>query len=334
MKPKLLVIECWGLGDLAIASPFLQAACERFAVTLLAKPYALDLQDRFWPDVKVVPFKAPWTVFRGKYRLLTWAWPAVLGTLRQLSKERFDCALSARWDPRDHLLLRVVGARQRLGFPRAGSGAFLTHRLERPAPAAHHYEHWRVLALACGLEIPPRSALLASRRRRPGGVIIHTGAAQPVRVWPLPRYLHLARQLRAAGHAVRLVCDPEQRAWWLAAGEPDVATPLVVRDLLEIIDASACFIGNDSGPGHLAAFCGLPTFTIFGPQLPEWFAPLHPDAQVVEGKPCPYKPCSDYCRFPVAHCIQNLDQESVTRDALAFVGRWLNRPALAHAGAT
>ena len=74
-KPKLLVVELWGLGDLVIATPFLQAASRKFAVTLLAKPYALDLQPRLWPDVQVVPFVAPWPAFRHKYRPLRWPWP-------------------------------------------------------------------------------------------------------------------------------------------------------------------------------------------------------------------------------------------------------------------
>ena len=74
LKQKLLVVELWGLGDLVIATPFLQAAAEKFDVTLLAKPYARDLKPRFWPDVNVVPFIAPWTAFRRKYRLHSWPW--------------------------------------------------------------------------------------------------------------------------------------------------------------------------------------------------------------------------------------------------------------------
>ena len=42
-----LVIELWGIGDLAIATPFLQAATAKYDVTLLAKPHALDLQKTF-----------------------------------------------------------------------------------------------------------------------------------------------------------------------------------------------------------------------------------------------------------------------------------------------
>ena len=73
MKPKLLIVELWGLGDLAIATPFLRAAAEKFAVTLVAKPYARDLQPRLWPEVQVETFTAPWTAFQHKYRL--WRWP-------------------------------------------------------------------------------------------------------------------------------------------------------------------------------------------------------------------------------------------------------------------
>jgi hypothetical protein len=62
---------------------------------------------------------------------------------------------------------------------------------------------------------------------------------------------------------------------------------------------------------HLAAFCGVPTFAIVGPQLPEWFAPRHPVAEWIEGKACPYKLCSDYCRFPTPHCLWNIGEEEV-----------------------
>jgi ADP-heptose:LPS heptosyltransferase len=79
-------------------------------------------------------------------------------------------------------------------------------------------------------------------------------------------------------------------------------------------------IGNDSGPGHIAAAKGLPTFTIFGPQLPEWFAPRSPNAWWIEGKACPYKPCSDYCHFPVAHCLERITEEEVWESVTNFLG--------------
>ena len=99
MKPQLLVVELWGLGDLVIATPFLRAASEHYAVTLLAKPYAQDLQVRFWSEVRVVPFTAPWTAFT--HRSLLWSWPGGrnIRLRRTLAAERFEFGLSARWDP-------------------------------------------------------------------------------------------------------------------------------------------------------------------------------------------------------------------------------------------
>ncbi len=329
MKPKLLVIELWGLGDLVIASPFLQAASQRYRVTLLAKPYAVDLQPRFWPDVKVVPFVAPWTAFKHKYRLWTWPWGKMIRLLHGLAAERFDFGLSARrgtgggGDPRDHLLLWLARAKTRLGFARWGSRIFLAKSPARPVPHAHRYENWRVMAQALGFEVPLREALVLPKLRPAGEVLVHSGAGQPVRVWPLDRYRNLVARLRQAGYRVQVACDPEQRNYWLAAGEKTVATPRSVTELFAMADRAAAFIGNDSGPGHLAAFCGVPTFTLFGPQMPEWFAPLHPGSAWLEGKACPYKPCSDYCRFPVAGCIVNTGEDEVWTMVERFVARAL-----------
>ena len=331
VKAKLLVVELWGLGDLIIATPFLQAASQRLEVTLVAKPYAMDLQRRFWPDVSVVPFVAPWTAFRfkDKYRLYAWPWREMFRLLKRLAAQRFDFGLSARWgDPRDHLLLLLAGAKTRLGFPRLGSRIILTKPLARPDPQAHRYEYWRVMARVLGFDMPAREALGLPHLHPNGDVLVHTGAGQPVRVWPLERYRTLAARLRGKGYRVQIACDPDQRTWWLQAGEKEAATPRTVTELLALADRAGAFVGNDSGPGHLAAFCGVPTFTLFGPQLSEWFAPLHPASEWLEGKACPYKPCSDYCRFPAPYCMVNSAEEEVCALVESFAARNL-RPTAA-----
>jgi len=309
LKPKLLIVELWGLGDLVIATPFLRAAAEQLDVTLLAKPFAQDLQRRLWPDVRVVTFVAPWTAFKSKYHL--WRWPLLemIRLRRKLAAEHFDYGLSARWDPRDHLLLKLFGAQNRLGFPRMGSQLFLTLPVTRAKPEDHRYESWRVIGRALNVPLPPREKILQPASCGGRTVLIHSGAGQPVRVWPLREYRQLAVRLREKAFSVQVACDPDQREWWLQAGEAEVATPTTVTELIALIDRAFAFVGNDSGPGHLAAFCGVPTFTLFGPQLPEWFAPLHPAAEWIEGKACPYKPCSDYCRFATPHCLWNITEE-------------------------
>jgi heptosyltransferase-2 len=331
MKPRLLVVVLWGLGDLVIATPFLRAASARYAVTLLARPNALDLQARFFPEARFIPFVAPWTAFRRKYRLLSWPWLSMFRLGRMLAAEKFAYGVSAHWDPRDHLLLRLVRARTRLGFPRLGSQVFLDRPLARLDPATHRYENWRVLAQALGFALPPRQELVLPRPRPHGEVLVHTGAGQPVRVWPLERYQRLVGRLRQEGRRVQVACDLDQREWWRQAGEPNVAAPRSVAELAALVDRAGAFIGNDSGPGHLAALSGVPTFTIFGPQLPDWWAPLHPASEWLEGKPCPYKPCFDYCRFASPCCLLDSGEEEVAGHVQAFLQRVLPAEAPARA---
>jgi heptosyltransferase-2 len=320
LKPKLLIIELWGVGDLVIATQFLRAASEKYGVTLVAKPYAQELQPRLWPELQVIPFIAPWTKFNGKYRLWQWPWRGLYRLRQQLAAAQFDVGLSARWDPRDHLLLALAGARKRLGFPRVGSGMYLNQPVTKPASDAHRYEYWCALANALDLKLPARDAIPVPPARK-GKILVHTGAGQTVRVWPLERFRDLVRRLREHGFVVLVACDADQRSWWLAGGETSVSTPQTISELLKLTDGAGVFIGNDSGPGHLAAFNGVPTFTLFGPQLPEWFAPLHPQAAWIEGPICPYRPCSDYCLFPLPHCLWDLDCDTVWREVGAFVAR-------------
>ncbi len=324
VKPKLLVLELWGLGDLVIATPFIRAAAEKYAVTLLAKPFALEMRPCLWPAVEVVPFTAPWTAFRfgSKYGVWRWPWATMVRLRRELRAAQFDCAVSGRWDPRDHFLLQAMGARERLGFPRLKSGCFLTRQLPQPDPLAHRYEYWRAAGQALGLALPAREDLLPPVRQPAATALMHSGARLPARTWPLAKFQQLAARLRQANLPVQIACDPGQLAWWRQQGE-NVACPRNVGELLALLDRAGIFIGNCSGPGHLAAITGVPTFTVYGPSLPEWFAPLHPAAEWFEGRACPYKPCSDYCRFAEPFCLWQVSVEEVWRRVEKFAEKHL-----------
>lgn len=326
LKPRLLIVELWGLGDLIIATPFIRAAVQQYAVTLLAKPFAAEMRPYLWPEVEVLSFIAPWTAFRfsSKYALWRWPWMRMWQLIRELRARQFDFAVSGRWgDPRDHLLLQVTGARQRLGFPRLKSGLCLTQSLTQPDPLAHRSEYWRAIAQPLGLNLPTRDQITPQARTPGSTVFIHSGARLPARIWPLPNFRAIAQRLRARNIPVQIACDPNQVDWWRQQGET-VACPRNVDDLHALLENAALFLGNCSGPGHFAAICGVPTFTLYGPSLPEWWAPLHPAAEWIEGKACPYKPCSDYCHFPTSECLVKISADEAWLSIEKFVGRHLS----------
>ena len=126
------MLELWGLGDLALAMPFLRAASIRYSVTLVAKPHATALLARFAPTVELIPLAAPWTSFRGKYRLLRWPWGELARLVRTLRGRHFDYAVSARRDPRDHFLLWLSGSRRRCGCEGAAPARWPGAAARRP----------------------------------------------------------------------------------------------------------------------------------------------------------------------------------------------------------
>lgn len=309
-KPALLVAEFRGLGDIAILIPFLRAAVTRYEVTLLAVPNAGGLLQRFVPEVELIPCVAPWALFSGSANLPRWPWRTLWRIWRELRSRRFAAAASIWPLASDHLFLRLARPGRLLGYGRPGAGWLLNDNLA-DGGHVHRPETWRRLAeklhLPAIAAASPRLHPPVSARR----IVLHSGASQPLRVWPLERYAELLGRLRAQGWEPTVLCDPDQRETWRSLGEPLARAAGSMDELIDTIAGGTAFLGNDSGPGHIAALCGVPTFTIFGPQIPELFAPAHPQAAWIEGKPCLYKPCYDRCRYAEPFCLTGIDTEAV-----------------------
>ena len=56
-------------------------------------------------------------------------------------------------------------------------------------------------------------------------------------------------------------------------------------------------------------------------QLPELFAPQHPQSAWIEGAACPHKPCFDHCRFAAPHCLLDLSVETVAPRVAAWLAQ-------------
>jgi ADP-heptose:LPS heptosyltransferase len=122
----------------------------------------------------------------------------------------------------------------------------------------------------------PRAKLFADPApgRQPYAVI-HPFAARPDKAWPADRFLEIASSLPF---------DPI-----FLAGPTDDLSPFknfqTSRESLKVtkslIAGASLFIGNDSGPAHIAAAFGIPVVVLFGPSDPITWAPWQTESQIL-----------------------------------------------------
>jgi ADP-heptose:LPS heptosyltransferase len=109
-------------------------------------------------------------------------------------------------------------------------------------------------------------------------VVLAPGSGALGKCWPRERWLELAIALAAAGRKLAVVVGPAEaerddpRRWPWPDGTTFLAglTPI---DLARALQRAGSFVGNDSGPTHLAAMLAVPTVALFGASDPRVWAP-------------------------------------------------------------
>lgn len=140
------------------------------------------------------------------------------------------------------------------------------------------------------------------RRNIDGPVVIHPGSGSRHKCWPVERFDRLLRHFEMIGRETIILLGEVERERGLGHADPataadwinrwkykhDLREPASLLDLADTIATGAVFIGNDSGPTHLAAALGIPTIALFGPTDPRIWAPLGPLVHTLwPGRPTP-----------------------------------------------
>lgn len=108
-----------------------------------------------------------------------------------------------------------------------------------------------------------------------------------------PYYPELAHRLIDGGYRVILAGGEREAQTVDLEAYPDeieTAFGLPLSALAALIREAACFVGNDSGPAHIAAATGCQTFVLFGATSQAKNTPLGPRVQVIH-RPMPCAPC-------------------------------------------
>jgi len=156
-------------------------------------------------------------------------------------------------------------------------------------------------------------------------ICLHPGAGTKgnlgqLKKWPISHWNKLIDELNKlneikkililigpAEHEVREKIKRNNRVEFIETG---------LTDLIEILSRSKFYIGNDNGISHLAAFCGIPSFTLFGPSNQTKNHPLFNEDKVIRKdifcSPCQKLIGETHCNnFEYKKCLDSLYPEHV-----------------------
>ncbi|MPZ13105.1 MAG: glycosyltransferase family 9 protein [Chloroflexi bacterium] len=282
---KIAVLRANGLGDLVFALPSLVALRARYPgaeIVLLGREWMRDfLAGRPGPIDRVEPVPAV-----PGLGLLDSDSYSIDETARlehffaAMRREQYDVAVQIHGGgSHSNPFLQRLGARYTVGLKAADAPP-----LDRWVPHTYfQHEVMRYLEVVALLgattsEIEPRidvvpSDVDESLRVVPHDVkamaVLHPGATDPRRRWPVERFAAVGDALARAG--ARVGVSGIRTEWQLVQGgveameEPavDLSGRLSVNGLCGLLSRSSVVVSNDSGPLHLAAAVGARTTGIY-----------------------------------------------------------------------
>lgn len=157
---------------------------------------------------------------------------------------------------------------------------------------------------------------------------IAPGSARATTAWPVDRFAEvgeaLLRQFRQVvllaigGAGERALCERLCAAWGPRAH--NLAGRLSVFGSASVLSRCATFIGNDSGPTHLAAVLGVPCVAIFSARnAPGQWMPLGANHVVLEERPECAGCMLDECVREQSKCLTRIPANRVSRAAAMLI---------------
>lgn len=286
---------------------------------------------------------------------------------RQLRHLRFDVCVMLRGGADPYYsahLAWLLGGRDRVGYSAAieperrgsdlGASPLLTREITRLG-GVHEVERGEEILRLAGLlagtvETTQPSPSLMSIAGRPEGVaflrqhaelaapyfIVSPGASRPLKEWPEERYAEVALTVaREHQWTPVIIGGPDVSAIGARLAERigiptlNLAGRTGFAELAAVCAGAQCFIGNDSGTGHLAGALGVPSVIISSYPLsspgihqtsPLRTHPAGPFYAVVQPQH-PLAPCAEECIAETSHCIEQVAVTDVWQSVEALLAR-------------
>jgi ADP-heptose:LPS heptosyltransferase len=291
---EILIIRLRSLGDLVLETPGIAAL-------------------KAWrPDLRISVLVEP------RFAAVLQGNPAITELLRsgglgatslELRRRRFSAVFNQHGGPRSAALTGASGSPSRIGWK--GYQYSFLYNVQVPdaeefygRAGVHTVEHRLSQFYWTGLPRGPIPATqifpqpdaqhsvaqklaekgISSRHRY---AVLQPGARLAGMHWPVSKFAGIARWLKTSYGIVSVVnCGAREES---VASEVRkemrdcaiVPDQLDIRELVALISGARLFVGNDSGPAHIASALQRPTVVIFGQTDPAQWRPLHFESRIV-----------------------------------------------------
>ncbi len=332
-KVLTLMPDCH-IGNLVISLPALVALRDYYQ----GIPHYFIIDSAFKEIVETLIDPA-FTVFYPRREMdqsnfLTRSW-MYLKFLREVQQLRPDIAIDLEGGSTSGVLARVSGANIRISHVHAGRPSMYTHQVQLTLTKHKVYDYTEIAA-AVGAPIDEgmfRFFPEKEKQKKVDGILaeagvdfakplvaIHPGAGRVQKLWNISGFVEVVDWLTLQGCQVVFVGGPDEveRAELvmeqLARPAISFAGKLSLGELFPLLVRSAVFLGNDSGPMHMAAAMGTPVVAMFSYADEHKWGPRADHFVVLRGQdvctPCIKKKCSE------PRCITSLSPDLV-KEALA-----------------
>ncbi len=337
MKPedfrRILIIKMRYIGDVILVTPLIAALKERLPgaqIDVLVNHNTAAILSGHSMIRRVLGFdveksrKQPMYIFR---------------LIQGIRRRRYDLVIDLTGSDRAAAVTRFSGAPLRIGYSRLRKlreklvyTQVIPYHLGSLHTVDYHLKAAEVLHLPVkdrhpSLAVMPASRQAVEQKLSAAGivpdapfVVIHPGARRWYKSWPPERYARLGDRIidertipviLSGGPGDQDIC----RKIELEMIHPPInlSGRLNLTELTALIQKSACLIGNDSAPIHIATAVGTPVIALFGPTLSSAWAPRRPSDTVIAAEyPC--RPCgharSD-CPLGEEYCMAGISFDSV-----------------------
>ncbi len=330
---RILLMRMDQIGDVVFTIPAVRAIKRKYpdaSIDYLVGPWSEELVELLPEIGKIISFPDNW--FSPSFSLKKCA-ANFFGALRELKRGKYDLAIDFRGDFRNIFLLFLAGIPERLSYGVTGGGFLLSQECSHDKRIHQVDLNLKLVQkLCCDIEDKSFGIQLSDSRKEAGRdllvnipkmerkVVVHMGAGYPSKQWGSERYRRLIDMISEKKLAwVVLVGLESERSlvgnWSSVNGRVlNLIGKTTFSELAAVIDQCDLFIGNDSGPSHIAAALGKKEVVIFsGTNDADIWKPWNPKAVLIR-KDVPCSPCEEkVCFQPRHYCMEDIAVEEVFR---------------------